>query len=83
MTRAASPPTTAPPESNSASPSTFPRARGGESITRWVKVSAYGLLASRTAESVRKGDRVTVIAEDLLAEAWLSTDNEPPAPAPG
>ena len=54
----------------------LPSRTGGENITRWVKVSAYGLLASRTAESVRKGDRVTVIAEDLLAEAWLSTDNE-------
>jgi single-stranded DNA-binding protein len=54
----------------------LPSRTGGESITRWVKVSAYGLLASRTAESVRKGDRVTVIAEDLLAEAWLSTDDE-------
>ena len=59
----------------------LPSRTGGESITRWVKVSAYGLLASRTAESVRKGDRVTVIAEDLLAEAWLSTDNEPQARA--
>ena len=55
----------------------IPSRTGGESLTRWVKVSAYGLLASRTAESVRKGDRVTVIAEDLLAEAWLSTDDEP------
>lgn len=54
----------------------LPSRTGGENITRWVKVSAYGLLASRTAESVRKGDRVTVIAEDLLAEAWLSTDND-------
>ena len=50
--------------------------RTGDNITRWVKVSAYGLLATRTAESVRKGDRVTVIAEDLLAEAWLSTGDE-------
>jgi single-stranded DNA-binding protein len=45
------------------------RASGGDTVTRWIKVSAFGLLASRTAESVRKGDRVTVIAEDLLAEA--------------
>jgi single-stranded DNA-binding protein len=52
------------------------RAGGGDSVTRWIKVSAFGLLASRTAESVRKGDRVTVVAEDLLAEAWLSTDGE-------
>jgi single-stranded DNA-binding protein len=52
------------------------RASGGDTVTRWIKVSAFGLLASRTAESVRKGDRVTVIAEDLLAEAWLSTDED-------
>jgi single-stranded DNA-binding protein len=52
------------------------RASGGDTVTRWIKVSAFGLLASRTAESVRKGDRVTVIAEDLLAEAWLGTDGE-------
>jgi single-stranded DNA-binding protein len=54
----------------------LPARTGGEGVTRWIKVSAFGLLASRTAESVRKGDRVTVIAEDLLAEAWLSTDGE-------
>jgi hypothetical protein len=32
---------------------------GGKEITRWVKVTAYGLLAFRTAASVGKGDRVT------------------------
>ena len=53
--------------------------RTGDSITRWVKVTAFGVLASRTAESVRKGDRVTVIADDLTAETWLSTDNSPRA----
>jgi single-stranded DNA-binding protein len=32
-------------------------ARGsGEGITRWVKVTAFGVLAARTAASVRKGD---------------------------
>jgi hypothetical protein len=36
-----------------------PRGEGGKEITRWVKVTAYGLLASRTAASVGKGDRVT------------------------
>ena len=75
MTRAASPSTTAPPESSSAWPSTCPH-ESGDTITRWIKVNAYGLLASRTAESVRKGDRVTVLAEDLLTEAWLGTDGE-------
>jgi single-stranded DNA-binding protein len=54
-------------------------ARGsGEGITRWVKVTAYGLLASRTAESVRKGDRVTVVADDLMAEAWTATGSGEP-----
>lgn len=46
-------------------------ARGGESVTRWVKVTAFGLLAVRTAESVRRGDRLTVTADDFIAEAWV------------
>jgi single-stranded DNA-binding protein len=54
-------------------------ARGsGEGITRWVKVTAYGLLATRTAESVRKGDRVTVLADDFVAEAWAATGSGEP-----
>ena len=52
--------------------------RSGDNITRWIKVTAFGVLASRTAESVRKGDRVTVIADDLTAEAWLSTADPQP-----
>ena len=55
----------------------LPARSSSDNITRWVKVSAYGLLASRTAESVRKGDRVTVIADDLTAETWLSKDDNP------
>ena len=50
----------------------LPGRGGGDSITRWIKVTAFGVLASRTAESVRKGDRVTVTADDVTAEAWLS-----------
>jgi len=54
-------------------------ARGtGDGITRWVKITAYGLLATRTAESVRKGDRVTVLADDLIAEAWAATGSGEP-----
>jgi single-stranded DNA-binding protein len=54
-------------------------ARGsGDGITRWVKVTAYGLLAERTAESIGKGDRVTVLADDLVAEAWAVTANGEP-----
>jgi single-stranded DNA-binding protein len=55
------------------------RARGsGDGITRWVKVTAYGLLAERAAESVGKGDRVTVLADDLTAEAWAAAGNGEP-----
>ncbi len=54
------------------------RTPGGEGPTRWVKVTAFGLLATRTAESVRKGDRVTVLADDLLAEAWAATASGEP-----
>ena len=54
-------------------------ARGSDSVTRWVKVTAYGVLATRTAESVRKGDRVTVIADDMVPEAWKAADGEPRA----
>jgi single-stranded DNA-binding protein len=56
----------------------LPGRGGGDSITRWVKVSAFGLLASRTAESVRKGDRVTIVADDLIAEAWAATGSGEP-----
>ncbi len=49
------------------------RIPGGEGITRWVKVTAYGPLAERTAASVGKGDRVTVLADDLIAEGWAAT----------
>ena len=55
-----------------------PRVPEGDGITRWVKVTAFGMLAERTAASVGKGDRVTVIADDLMAEAWASTANGEP-----
>src|SRR5579871_2883676 len=50
--------------------------RGGESITRWIKVTAFGHLATRTAESVCKGDRVVVQADDLIAESWMTDSKE-------
>ena len=52
--------------------------RGDQNLTRWIKVVAFGLLAARTAESVGKGDRVMVTAEDLTAESWLSNDTHQP-----
>ncbi len=54
------------------------RASGADSITRWVKVTAFGLLAARAGESVRKGDRVTVLADDFAAEAWAHTTTGEP-----
>jgi single-stranded DNA-binding protein len=52
-----------------------PRGDGGREITRWVKVTAYGVLASHTAASVHKGDRVTVIADDLTADVWVDKES--------
>jgi hypothetical protein len=51
---------------------------GGDSITGLVKVTVFGMLAERTAASTGKGDRVTVIADDLMAEVWTSTDSGEP-----
>jgi single-stranded DNA-binding protein len=56
----------------------IPPRGSGDSITRWVKVVAFGLLATRTASSVRKGDRVTVVADDLTAETWLAKGTDEP-----
>jgi hypothetical protein len=42
----------------------------------YVTVIAYALLAIRTAESVRKGDVVTVRADSLRAEAWVARDDK-------
>jgi single-stranded DNA-binding protein len=54
------------------------RIPGGDGLTRWVKVTAFGSLAERTAASVGKGDRVTVLADDLLAEAWAANGSGEP-----
>jgi single-stranded DNA-binding protein len=45
--------------------------RNGDNFTRWVKVTAFGLLATRTAASVGKGDRVIVTADDMTADGWV------------
>jgi single-stranded DNA-binding protein len=50
----------------------------GDPVTRWVKVTAYGVLAARTADSVRKGDRVIVTADDLIADAWIAPGSGEP-----
>jgi single-stranded DNA-binding protein len=54
------------------------RIPGADSVTRWVKVIAFGSLAERTAASVGKGDRVAVVADDMMAEAWAANSNGEP-----
>jgi single-stranded DNA-binding protein len=50
----------------------------GNDITRYLKVVTFGVLAIHAAESVRKGDRVTIQGHDLTSEAWLGNGtNEP------
>lgn len=53
------------------------RTQGGEPQTRWYKVWAFGALANHVAESLVKGDRVTVRADDITYQAW--TDDGPRA----
>jgi single-strand DNA-binding protein len=50
----------------------------GNDITRYLKVVTFGVLAIHAAESVRKGDRVTICGHDLTSEAWLSTTDGQP-----
>jgi single-stranded DNA-binding protein len=54
------------------------RTPGSDGITRWVTVTAFGMLDERTAASVGKGDRVTVLADDLMAEAWAANGSGEP-----
>jgi single-strand DNA-binding protein len=49
----------------------------GDGPTRYFKVVAFGVLASHAAESVCKGDRITVQGHDLTSEAWANGAGEP------
>jgi single-strand DNA-binding protein len=59
------------------------RTGGGdrEFETRWYKVWCYGALAEHAAQSLVKGDRVTVRADDVSCRAWSddSHDRKPRA----
>jgi single-strand DNA-binding protein len=44
--------------------------------TRWFKVTAYGLLASRAADSIQTGTRVIVSGDDLRPDKWTGRDGE-------
>jgi single-stranded DNA-binding protein len=54
----------------------MPSRNGGEDYAKWVKVTAFGVLASRVAQSVRKGDMVIVQAHDVTPEAWQTKDEK-------
>jgi single-strand DNA-binding protein len=47
-----------------------PRGGGGEGVSRFMKIKAFGTLAANVTESLHRGDRVTVRGTDLRAEAW-------------
>ena len=53
-----------------------PRTGAGDPITRYLKAVTVGVLAIHAAESLRKGDRVTVQGHDLTSEAWTGTGGE-------
>jgi single-stranded DNA-binding protein len=47
-----------------------PRSGGGEGFSRYMKILAFGTLATNVTDSLHRGDRVTVRGDDLRAEAW-------------
>ena len=49
----------------------------GDPITRYLKVTTFAVLAIHTADSLQKGDRVTIQGHDLTSEAWAGTGGEP------
>jgi Single-strand binding protein family len=52
-----------------------PSARShGDGKSRYLKVVAYGTLASHVAASLRAHDRITVRADDFRADAWHDKD---------
>lgn len=57
------------------------RVPGGDAETRWYKVWTFGALANHVAESLVKGDRVIVRADDITYRVW--TDDSPEARARG
>ena len=49
-----------------------------ESPTRWFKVVAYGHVAAHAADSLHKGDYVTVRADDTYPWAWADDQSKEP-----
>ena len=54
-----------------------PRTAGAEGKTRWYKVMAFGALADHAADSLHKGERVVVRADDMSTDTWLPDDGKP------
>jgi single-strand DNA-binding protein len=52
------------------------RIPGGDAETRWYKVWTFGALASHIADSLVKGDRVTVRADDITYRVWTDDSSE-------
>ena len=51
-------------------------AQGEDLPPTWIKVSVWRKYADIVAQYVKKGDRVTVTAENLKASAWHGEDGE-------
>ena len=82
MTPAPSPPATAPTGVELRLAVELPaRVPGGDSITRWVKVTAFGILASAPPSRSARATGSPSLADDLMAEAWAPP--APASPAPG
>jgi single-strand DNA-binding protein len=50
--------------------SSLPARGNGEGISRYMKIKAFGTLASNITESLHRGDRITVRGDDLRGETW-------------
>jgi single stranded DNA-binding protein len=51
-------------------------AQGEDLPPTWIKVSVWRKYAETVARFVKKGDRVTITAENLKASAWQTDDGE-------
>ena len=51
-------------------------AQGEDLPPTWIKVSVWRKYADIVAQYVKKGDRVTVLAENIKATAWQADDGE-------
>jgi single stranded DNA-binding protein len=51
-------------------------AQGEDLAPTWIKVSVWRKYAETVARFVKKGDRVTITAENLKASAWQAEDGE-------